>query len=120
MLTLPKLITPSRNSQTNGILRNIKQIEKKLKQDSTTSPKPMMYCQTKIEDPTMIKLAIGSYQTTMLKRFSKDFMKSMDLKTRIKRNSLHNTILIGKETIMKFLVFPKMQQAIKLKTPIEN
>lgn len=115
MLPQLKLTKPTKSSLLIGTLTNTKLIVRKLKLSSMISAKPMMSSPIEIVDLTTMMSAIEPTPMRMLIRPSNDSLKSMEWKTKMKRNSLINITLTEEEITMRFLVFLRMLPWMRLK-----
>lgn len=115
MLPQLKLTKPTKSSLLIGTLTNTKLIVRKLKLSSMISAKPMMSSPIEIVDLTTMMSAIELTPMRMLIRPSNDSLKSMEWKTKMKRNSLINITLTEEEITMRFLVFLRMLPWMRLK-----
>lgn len=105
----------TKNCPTNGTLIGIARTGNNPRRNSRTLLKLTRFFPTKTEDPTMTKLLIGTTPMSMRTKLSNVSTKNMGSRTTTRKNSSTNTILTGKEAIMKCLVFLRMPPWMKLR-----
>jgi len=103
-----RLTKPTKYFPTNGTQTNTKLTEKKPMRNSVISMKLMMSSPTKIEDLTMMRLLTETTLIKMLTKLSRNSINNMELRMKVKSNSLTSTTQTEREITMKFLEYQSM------------